>query len=226
VWEGLGQQNILYIPLTILQYTTTTSAFTSPDVKTDPSRSIVSMNQQSVVMYLSVKGLNGVEIHNDFVATLKGEAKFYSTVTYYLRKPSFSSPKTPHPLRVQLQFLMNWMKQSCWLYLKSFSRQCGSLRAEPAYTLPPSTIASRTSWVHRLISSLGATSSVGANKHTRAQLSFELFEMLQHEKDRAWHDIVTFDESWFISRQIASGSGFLRELKPWRGSGSPFSRER
>jgi hypothetical protein len=28
-------------------------------------------------------------------------------------------------------------------------------------------------------------------------LSFELFEMPQHQKDRAWYDIVTFDEYWF-----------------------------
>jgi hypothetical protein len=32
---------------------------------------------------------------------------------------------------------------------------------------------------------------------TRGQLSFGLFEMFQHQKDRGWHDIVTFDESWF-----------------------------
>jgi hypothetical protein len=36
-----------------------------------------------------------------------------------------------------------------------------------------------------------------ADKHVRGQLSFEFFEMLQHQKDRAWHDIVTLDESWF-----------------------------
>jgi hypothetical protein len=35
------------------------------------------------------------------------------------------------------------------------------------------------------------------DKHTRAQLSFELFEILQHQKERAWHDIVTLDEPWF-----------------------------
>jgi hypothetical protein len=55
------------------------------------------MDQQSIVMYLSLKDLNAIEIHNDLVATLKGEARFYGTVTYYLRKPSFSSPKTPQP---------------------------------------------------------------------------------------------------------------------------------
>jgi hypothetical protein len=44
-------------------------------------------------------------------------------------------------------------------------------------------------WVSYLLSD--------ADKHIRAQLSFKLFEMLQHQKDRLWHDIVTLDESEF-----------------------------
>jgi hypothetical protein len=52
------------------------------------------MDQQSSVMYLSLKDLNAVEIQNNLVATLKGEAKPYGTVTDYLRKPRFSSSKT------------------------------------------------------------------------------------------------------------------------------------
>jgi hypothetical protein len=55
------------------------------------------MDQQSVVMCPSLKGLNTVELHNDLVATLKGEAKFYDTVKYTLRKPSFSNPKIAQP---------------------------------------------------------------------------------------------------------------------------------
>jgi hypothetical protein len=55
------------------------------------------MDQQSAVMYLSLKGLNAVEIHNNLAATLKTEAKSYSTVMYYLRKLSSSSPKTLEP---------------------------------------------------------------------------------------------------------------------------------
>jgi hypothetical protein len=48
-------------------------------------------------MYLNLKGLNTVEIHDDLVATLKCEANSDSTLTYNLLKPSFSSPKTPQP---------------------------------------------------------------------------------------------------------------------------------
>jgi hypothetical protein len=36
-----------------------------------------------------------------------------------------------------------------------------------------------------------------ADKYSRAQLSFELFEMLQHQKDRVWHDTAILDKSWF-----------------------------
>jgi hypothetical protein len=109
--EVLSQQNILYIPIAILQHTTsTTSVFACSDVKTDLLRSVISVDQQSIVMYLSLKGLNVIEIHSNLVATLSGEAKSYSPVRYYLRKPSFSSPKAPQLLRVQLQFSMNRMK--------------------------------------------------------------------------------------------------------------------
>jgi hypothetical protein len=33
------------------------------------------MDQQSILTYLSLKVLNAVEVHNDLVATLKGEVK-------------------------------------------------------------------------------------------------------------------------------------------------------
>jgi hypothetical protein len=140
VSEGLSQQNVLYIPIIILQHTTiTTSVFTSPYVKMDSFRSVISMGQQSLVMYLSLKGLNAVEIHNDHVATLKGEAKSHSTVTCYLRKLSFSSPKTPEPSASPAPILNESDQAILVAHLKSLSRRCSSLRAEPTYTLPRST---------------------------------------------------------------------------------------
>jgi hypothetical protein len=54
------------------------------------------MDQQSIVMYLSLKSLNAVETYNDLVATLMGEVQSYCTVAYRFRKPTFSRPKTPH----------------------------------------------------------------------------------------------------------------------------------
>jgi hypothetical protein len=67
--------------------------FTSPDVQTDTPRSVISMDRQSVVTDLSLKGLNAIEVHNDLGATLKGDAKYYNTVTYYRgRKSSEAAP--------------------------------------------------------------------------------------------------------------------------------------
>jgi hypothetical protein len=130
--EELRQQNILYIPIIILQDTTsTTSVFTSPNVKTDPLRCVISIDQQSIVMDLSPKGLNVVEIHNVPVVTLKGEAKSYSTVMYYLRQLSFSSQKHPSLLKVQFQFSMNRVNQFCWVIRKAFCVGAGACAQNP-----------------------------------------------------------------------------------------------
>jgi hypothetical protein len=59
-------------------------------------------------MYPNLKGLNAVEIHNDLVAKLKGEAKSNNPATYYLRKPSYSSPKTPQPSGSPAPILNEW----------------------------------------------------------------------------------------------------------------------
>jgi hypothetical protein len=99
----------------------------------------------SIVMYLSLKGLNAGEIHYDLVATLNGEAKSYSTVTYYLRKPSFSSPKTARPSESPAP-IFNESNEAILLALfEEPSRRCGSFRAEPTYTFPRSATTPRTS---------------------------------------------------------------------------------
>jgi hypothetical protein len=86
--EGLSQQNILYIPSIVLQHAMTTS----PDVKTELLRSVISMDQQSIVMYLSLKGLNlgtsktGLQVHH-----LRGSITFCRRLVRF-----FSSLKKPH----------------------------------------------------------------------------------------------------------------------------------
>jgi hypothetical protein len=45
------------------------------------------------------------------------------------------------------------------------------------------------SWIPHFLSEV--------DRPARPKLSFELFEMLQHQKYRAWYNIVTLDESWF-----------------------------
>jgi hypothetical protein len=56
------------------------------------------MDQQSIVIYLSRKGLSAVAIHNDLVATLCAEAVSYPSVTRYLREAIFASSNPPDPL--------------------------------------------------------------------------------------------------------------------------------
>jgi hypothetical protein len=154
------------------------------------------MDQQSIVMYLSLRGLNAVKIHNDLVATLKGEAKSGSTVTYCLRKPSFSSPKTLQPSESPAPIL-NESDEAILLALseKPFALVWQLARRTHQH---PSALYDHIThklgftvrcfrWVSHLVSE--------ADKHTRAQLSYKLFEMLQHQKNIAPHDIMTLDES-------------------------------
>jgi hypothetical protein len=56
------------------------------------------MDQQSIVLYLSRKGLSAVAIHDDPVATLGAEAMSYRFVTRYLREAIFASSNPPDPL--------------------------------------------------------------------------------------------------------------------------------
>jgi hypothetical protein len=141
--------------------------------------------------------MNAVEIHNDLAATLKGEAKSYSTVTYDLHKPSFSSPKTPQPSESPNPIL-NDSDEAILLALseKPFAsvRQLTCRTHLHLYTVYDYLMnklgftVRYLRWAPHLLSE--------ADKHTRAQLLFELFEMLEHQKDRVWHDIITLTESW------------------------------
>jgi hypothetical protein len=71
------------------------------------------MDQQSIVMYLSLKGLNAVEIHNDLVATLKGEAKSYSLSRTSSTNRVSRAQRHSGLLRAEFQFSMNQMKEFC-----------------------------------------------------------------------------------------------------------------
>jgi hypothetical protein len=149
-------------------------------------------------MYRSLRGLNAVKIHKDLVATLTGEAKSDGTVTCYLGRRSFSSSKIPQPSESPPPIL-NASDEA--ILLASSEEPFASVRRLARTVRPyPSTVYDHLR--HKLgltVRYLHCVSDLlsEADKHTRAQLSFELFEMLQRQKDRAWHDIVTVDEDWF-----------------------------
>jgi hypothetical protein len=56
------------------------------------------MDQQSIVIYFSRKGLSAAAIHDDLVATLGAEAVSYPSVTRYLREAIFALSNPPDPL--------------------------------------------------------------------------------------------------------------------------------
>jgi hypothetical protein len=56
------------------------------------------MNQQSIVLYLSRKGLSAVAIHDDLVATPGAEAVSYPSVIRYLPEAIFASSNPPDQL--------------------------------------------------------------------------------------------------------------------------------
>jgi hypothetical protein len=56
------------------------------------------MNQQSIILYLSKKGLSAVVIHDDLVATLGAEAVSHRSVTRHLCEAIFASSNPPDPL--------------------------------------------------------------------------------------------------------------------------------
>jgi hypothetical protein len=56
------------------------------------------MDQQSIVLYLSRKGLSAVAMHDDLVATLGTEAVSCPSMTRYLREAIFTSSNPRDPL--------------------------------------------------------------------------------------------------------------------------------
>jgi hypothetical protein len=56
------------------------------------------MDQQSIILYLSRKGLSAVAIHDDLVSTLGAEAVSYPSVTRSLREAIFTPSNPPDPL--------------------------------------------------------------------------------------------------------------------------------
>jgi hypothetical protein len=56
------------------------------------------MGQQSIVLYLSRKGLSAVVIHNDLVNTLGAQAVSYPSTNRYVREAMFALSNPPDPL--------------------------------------------------------------------------------------------------------------------------------
>jgi hypothetical protein len=156
------------------------------------------MTQRPIVAYLSLKEMSAREIHDEIVATLGPDAVSYSSVTRYLRKERFPPLKPePHPADVQRDFddsdqaILTVLEDSPFALVWQLSRLT-HLPSTTVYRRPTQSlgfVARHLRWVPHALSD--------AQKGERVNLSRRLLRMLEVQRDRAWHDIVTLDESWF-----------------------------
>jgi hypothetical protein len=156
------------------------------------------MAQRPAVAYLSLKGMSAREIHDDIIATLGPDAVLYSSVTRYLREVRFPPSKPePHPADVQRdlddsdQAILAALEDSPFASVWQLSR-LAHLPSTTVYRRPTQSlgfVARHLQWVPHALSD--------AQKGERVNLSRRRLRMLAVQRDRAWHDIITLNESWF-----------------------------
>jgi histone-lysine N-methyltransferase SETMAR len=156
------------------------------------------MDQRMIVAYLALKRLSARAIHEDLTATLGRDAMAYSTVARYLHDAHCSplhqttlSVDVPRSLDDSDQAILSALDENPFASVRQLSRLTH---------IPPTTVYRRLTqslgftarhlrWVPHALSQL--------QKAQRVELSRELLRTLRIQHDRAWHDIVTLDESWF-----------------------------
>jgi hypothetical protein len=156
------------------------------------------MTQGPIVAYLSLKGIAACETHDDIVATLRPDAMSYGSVTRYLREARFPPSKPePHPAEVQRdlddsdQAILAALEDSPFASVRQLFRltHLPSTAVYRRLTQSLGFVAGHLRWVPHALSD--------AQEGERVNLSRRLLSMLEVQRDRAWHDIVTLDESWF-----------------------------
>jgi hypothetical protein len=139
------------------------------------------------------------EIGDDIVATLGPDAVSYSSFTRYLREarlpPSKPEPE-PHPADVQRglddsdQVILAALEDGPFASVRQLFRltHLPSTTVYCRLTQSLGFVAHHLRWVPHALSY--------AQKGEGVNLSRRLLRMLEVERDRVWHDIVTLDESW------------------------------
>jgi hypothetical protein len=153
------------------------------------------MDQQSIVLDLSRKGLSAVAIHDNLVATLGAEAVSYPSVTHYLREVIFTSSNPPDPLPLP-EHQLDDSNEAILLALADQpfapTRELSQLTHSPRTTVHRRLTQSLRfcmrylEWVPRFLSR--------CQKLDRVRSSQQLLLMLERQERRSWHDIVTLDE--------------------------------
>jgi hypothetical protein len=156
------------------------------------------MDQKAIVLDLTLKRMTAVEIHADLVTALETEAMCSGSVTHYLRSRRFTASIDPGQSKPPDVVLTESDKG----ILAALERQPFPSVRQLAQTihLAPSTVycplteklgytVQHLRWVPHVLSATG--------RHIRAQLSFQLFELLESQMRRSWHNTVTLNEFWF-----------------------------
>jgi hypothetical protein len=156
------------------------------------------MTQRPIVAYLSLKRMSAHAIHNDIGATLGSDALSYSSITRYFREARFPPSKPePHPANVQRdlddsdQAILTALEDSPFASLRQLSwlTYLPSTTVYRRLTQSLRFMARHLRWVPHTLSN--------AQMVEKANLSRQLLRMLMVQRDRAWYDIITLDESWF-----------------------------
>jgi hypothetical protein len=154
------------------------------------------MAQSPIVAHLSPEGMSAREVHDDIAATLGPDVVSYSSVTRHLREARFPPSRLkPHPADVQRylddsdQDILAAFEDSPFASVRQLSRliHLPSTTVYRPLTQSLGFVARHLRWVPRALSD--------APKGERVNLSRLLLRMLEVQRDRAWHDIVTLDQS-------------------------------
>jgi hypothetical protein len=156
------------------------------------------MTQRPIGADLSPKGMSAREIHDDIVVTIGPDAVSYSLVTHCLSKAQFLPSKPElHPANVQRdlddsdQAILAALEDNPFASVWQLSRltHLPSTTIYRRLTQSLGFVACHLRWVPHALSH--------AQKGERVNLSWRLLRMLGVQCNRAWHNIVTIDESWF-----------------------------
>jgi hypothetical protein len=154
------------------------------------------MTQCPIVASVSLKGMSAREIHDNIVTTLGPDVVSYSSVTRYLREVRFPPSKPDHhPADVQRylddpdQVIFTALEDSPFASVRQLSRLT-HLFSTTVYRRLTQSLGFVARHLRRVLHALS-----DAQRGERVNLSRQLLRMLEVQRDRAWHDIVTLDRS-------------------------------
>jgi hypothetical protein len=156
------------------------------------------MDQSSIVICLNRKGLTAQNLHGDLVATLGAEAIAYSMVTNYLRATRIIPPDaitvsdatSPH-IDESDEAILRTLEELPFSSVRQLSGAT-HLRKTMVYMRlceKPWFTAHHLRFVPHIL--------FDDQTATRVKCSRSVLTIVLAQETRAWHDIMTLDESWF-----------------------------